>query len=129
MKRIIAILMAILMCCFVFAGCNSDAETTEQTLKNITIEVIDSKEDSTVYEVSTDAQYLRQAMEDAEGLEFSGTEGPYGMMIEVINGEQAIYEKNGAYWSFYVNYEYCMNGIDAQEVNDQDAFQIVYTVQ
>lgn len=129
MKRIIAFLMVILMCCFVFAGCNSDAETSEQNLKNITIEVIDSKEESTIYEVSTDAQYLRQAMEDAQGLEFSGTEGQYGMMIEVVNGEQAIYDQDGAYWSFYVNDEYCMNGVDAQEVNDQDAFKIVYTAE
>ena len=36
--------------------------------KAVTIEVVNSKEESTVYEVQTDAEFLAQAMEEAEGL-------------------------------------------------------------
>ncbi|MEE0967314.1 MAG: DUF4430 domain-containing protein, partial [Bacilli bacterium] len=45
-----------------------------------------------------------------------------------VNGVTADYNTDGAYWGFYVNEEYCNYGIDQQPVNDQDAFQIVYTI-
>lgn len=95
--------------------------------KAITIEVINQAEESKMYDVKTDAEFLRQAMEETEELEFSGQESEYGMMVEVVNGESAIYEEDAAYWSFLVNGEYCNNGIDFQPVEDGDAFQIVYT--
>ena len=42
--------------------------------KSITIEVVNKSSESEKYELKTDAEYLRQAMEEAEGLTFSGTE-------------------------------------------------------
>lgn len=95
--------------------------------KSITIEVINSAKESKLYELHTDAEFLKQAMEETAGLTFSGTEGAYGLMIEAVNGETAIYAENGAYWSFYVNGGYCNYGIAEQPVEDGDAFQIVYT--
>lgn len=95
--------------------------------KTITIEVVDNEQKSVTYDVKTDAEYLRQAMEEADGLEFSGTEGEYGMMVMIVNGVTADYNVNGAYWSFYVNGEYCNYGIDTQPVLDGDAFRIEYT--
>ena len=95
--------------------------------KSITIEVVNKAEENTNYELKTDAEYLRQAMEEAEGLTFSGTESEYGMMVETVNGEKADYNIDGAYWGFYVNGEYCNNGIDTQPVEDGDVFSIVYT--
>lgn len=95
--------------------------------KAITIEVVDNEQKNVTYDVKTDAEYLRQAMEEAEGLEFSGTESEYGMMVITVNGVMADYNVNGAYWSFYVNGEYCNYGIDTQPILDGDAFRIVYT--
>ncbi len=95
--------------------------------KNITIEVVNKAAESTVYEVSTDAEYLGQAMDEAEGLTYDGTEGEYGIMISTVNGELADFSVDGGYWAFYVNGEYCMSGIDTQPVKDGDAFSIQYT--
>ncbi len=95
--------------------------------KNITIEVVSADATSKMYEVRTDAEFLRQAMEEAEGLEFSGTESQYGLTVEVINGETTDFN-NGSYWSFYVNDGYCNYGIDTQPIMDGDAFKIVYEV-
>ncbi len=94
--------------------------------KNITIEVTDSEGTTTSYAVSTDAEFLRQAMDETEGLTYSGTESEYGMMVEVVNGEQAIYAEDNAYWAFYVNGEYGQYGIDSQPVTDGDTYSIVY---
>ena len=95
--------------------------------KAITIEVVDNEQKNTAYDVKTDAEYLRQAMEEAKGLEFSGTESEYGLMVTTINGVTADYNVNGAYWSFYVNDVYCKYGIDTQPVLDGDVFRIEYT--
>ena len=95
--------------------------------KAITIEVVNSAGQSKTFPVSTDAAYLLQAMEEAEGLTFSGTEGPYGLMISTVNGETADYNADQSYWSFTVNGEYCNYGVSEQPVEDGDAFAIVYT--
>lgn len=97
--------------------------------KDITIEVVNKAAESTVYELSTDAEYLRQAMEEADGLTFEGTESEYGIMVSTVNGETADYSVDASYWSFYVNDEYCNYGIDTQPVVDGDAFKIVYTTE
>lgn len=96
--------------------------------KSITIEVVDNEQKSIIYDVQTDAEYLRQAMEETDGLEFTGTEGDYGIMVESVNGVIADFSVDSAYWSFYVNGEYCNYGLDTQPVNDKDAFQIKYEV-
>lgn len=96
--------------------------------KAITIEVIDNNNESTVYKVNTDAEFLRQAFEDAKGLEVTGEETEYGLTISAVNGVKADFNTDGAYWSIMVNGEYGMYGADSQPVTDGDAFQLVYTV-
>lgn len=96
--------------------------------KSITIEVINSAQESKMYELKTDAEYLRQAMEEAKGLEFSGTESEeFGLTLITVNGEDTDFN-NGSYWGIFVNGEYGMYGVDAQPVYDGDAFRLVYTV-
>ena len=92
--------------------------------KDITIEVINKAKESIVYELSTDAEFLRQAMEEAEGLTFDGKDG----MVLTVNGEVADYNVDASYWGFYVNGEYCNYGIDTQPVIDGDEFTIEYTI-
>lgn len=96
--------------------------------KAITIEVVDDRQGTTAYQLQTDAEFLRQAMEETENLSFSGTESEYGMMVDTVNGLTADYNTNGAYWSFYVNGDYCNYGIDSQPVLDGDNFSIRYTL-
>lgn len=96
--------------------------------KELTIEVTDNEGATTTYDVHTDAEYLRQAMEETEGLTFDGTESEYGLMVETVNGVTADYNSDGAYWAFYVNGNYCEYGIDSQPVQDGETYAIVYTV-
>ena len=96
--------------------------------KSITIEVVDDRQETTAYQLQTEVEFLRQAMEEAEGLSFSGTESEYGMMVDTVNGLTADYNTDGAYWSFYINGDYCNYGIDSQPVLDGDMFSIRYTL-
>lgn len=126
-KKIIGIaLVIVLAVAMIFAYVNFREQTAEGN-KTVTIEVTAQNKAVTTYTVNTDALYLKEVMEEADGLTFSGTEGPYGVMITEVNGEVADYNTNGAYWAFYVNGEYCNYGIDEQSVEDGDVFGIVYT--
>ena len=98
--------------------------------KQIVIEVKGSDGNTKDYELSTDAEYLIQAMDELvnDGSEFtySGTDGEYGLMVEVINDEKAVYAENGAYWALYVNGEYGSLGAADQPVADGDTYMWAY---
>lgn len=127
-KKILAVaLVAILVAAMAFAY-STFSEKTVEGEKDITIEVVMDDGNATVYEVNTDAQYLIEAMQEADGLTFEGEEGVYGMSVSTINGVRADYTLDGAFWGFYVNEEYCNYGISQQPVEDGDAFRIVYTL-
>lgn len=105
------------------------APTAVAGAKKVTIEVVDDAGESTMYTVQTDAEYLRQAIEEAEGLVVEGEEGAYGLVVSTVNGVTADYNTNGAYWAFYVDGEYCNYGVDEQPIEDGQAYQIVYTAE
>ena len=126
-KTILIVVAALLVLALMLGAYLLFREQATQGEKAITITVINSKGEQTVYALQTDALYLEQAMQEAEGLTYEGSEGPYGLMISHINGERAVYEEDGAYWGFNVNGSYCNYGISEQPVNDGDDFEIVYT--
>lgn len=94
--------------------------------KSITVAVIDNEGQQTDYSLKTDAEYLRQALEEIDGLTIEGEESAYGLYVKTVNGLTADYDTDGAYWSFYINGEYCTEGVDSQPVTDGDAFTIQY---
>ena len=104
------------------------SEKPVEGMKNITIEVVMDDKTSSVYEVSTDAEYLIEAMQEADGLTFEGEEGIYGLSVSTVNGVRADYTLDGAYWAFYVGGEYCNYGVSEQPIEDGDEFSIVYTI-
>ena len=96
--------------------------------KELSIEVVDDTAASQTYTVRTDAQYLRQALEETQGLTIEGSESEYGLMVDTVNGLRADYDADGAYWSFYLGDEYCTYGIDQQPIQDGESYRIVYTL-
>ena len=105
---------------------------TMEGSKEIIFEVVNKAGKSTEYEVKTDAEYLRQAMEEAMeagiGFTFAGDETQYGLTIHTVNGEKADFNTDSAYWSILVNGEYGQNGAEYQPVADGDIYSFVYTV-
>ena len=103
-------------------------KTTEGS-KAVSLAVVAEDGKDTTYDAKTDALVLKELMDELkdDGFSYGGTESEYGLMVDTINGVRADYTLDGAYWSFYVNDEYCNYGISEQPVNDGDAFSIVYT--
>lgn len=123
---IVAMVLLVAVMLFVYG---KFSEKPVEGSKTITIEVVNDKGESTKYELKTDARYLKEAMDEAkaEGLEYSGTDGQYGLMVDTVNGLYAEYTETGAYWSFLVNGDVCNYGISQQPVEDGDVFKIVWT--
>ena len=104
---------------------------TMEGSKAITFEVVNKAGETIEYDVKTDAEYLRQAMEEAMeaeiGFTFAGDESQYGLTIHTVNGEKADFNTDSAYWSILVNGEYGMYGAENQPVADGDTYSFVYT--
>ena len=126
-KKIIIAAVAIVAVIAVFLGVYfATRPDTSAGSKTISVEVVHSDESSKTFTYQTDAEYLGEVLLD-EGL-IEGENGDYGLYITVVDGEEAVYEVDGAYWAFYQGDEYAMQGVDQTPVNDGDAFSLVYTI-
>ncbi len=122
------ILVALIAVFGVVYGLNRPA--TSAGSKNIIIEVKDSTGEATDYKLATDAEYLREAMDElsanGSGFSYSGSDSEYGLMVEYVNDVRADYTQDGAYWALYVNGEYGQYGADSQPVADGDTYTWAY---
>ena len=99
-------------------------ETSEGT-KAYTVTVVHGDGSQKVFEYTTDAEYLDDALME-EGL-IAGEEGPYGLTLITVDGEDAVWETDNAYWSLYIGQEYATTGLSDTPVNDGDIFKLEYT--
>ena len=122
-----AVILIVLIALFAVIWNKFSAKPTKGA-KNITVEVVDNEGATTDYTLDTDAEYLRQAMDELgdQGFSYEGTESEYGIMIEYVNELRADYTADGAYWAIYVNGEYGQYGVDTQPVTDGDTYTFKY---
>lgn len=128
-KKIIIGVICLLVLVAVFGVCfKVFGPKATKGAKHVTVEVVNSEGAATDYELDTDAEFLRQAMDELgdQGFSYEGTDSEYGVMISAINGETADYATDGAYWALYVNDEYGMYGADSQPVADGDKYTWTY---
>lgn len=104
----------------------AESDATDAEEKHITLTVTYEDGSSDSYEIDTDAEYLKDAIDAT--VELGGTESDYGFYITSVNGVEADYDADGAYWAIYVNDEYGSYGVDSQPVTDGDSFALVYEV-
>lgn len=94
--------------------------------KTFTVEVVHSDGSEKIFTYRTDEEYLGPVLL-AEGLA-AGEDSQYGLYLVTVDGEDAVFEEDGAYWALYEDGEYAMQGVDATPVLDGSAFSLVYTV-
>jgi hypothetical protein len=57
----------------------------------------------------------------------SGEDTEYGLNVTIVNGISADYEKDKAYWAFYVNGEYASTGVMDTKIVAGDTYAFVKT--
>jgi len=74
------------------------------------------------FEISTDEETVGEALESV-GL-ISGEDGPYGLMVTVVNGEYHAYDDDRMYWAFYIDDSYATSGVDTASISDGQSYML-----
>ena len=98
---------------------------TEIGSKAYTVTVV--HKDGSVKEFSyrTDEEYLAGALLE-EGL-VSGEDSQYGLTIITVDGEDAVWATDNAYWAIWIGEEMAMTGASETPVYDGSSFKLEYT--
>ncbi len=100
-------------------------ETTEGG-KSLTVDIVHSDGTTNTVTVNTDAEYVGEALLE-EGI-IEGEQFELGLYITKVDGEEAVYENDGAYWAFYMDGVYATTGIDVTPIEDGVSYSIEYTI-
>lgn len=82
--------------------------------------VVDMEGNESNYEIHTDKEKVGEALTELQLIE--GEKSQYGLFVKTVTGVTADYDKDGAYWAFYVNGEYAQTGVDATKITEGDSY-------
>ncbi|MBE6714318.1 MAG: DUF4430 domain-containing protein [Ruminococcaceae bacterium] len=125
MKKNFQRLIALVLCTLLIAatavfasGCTNETGGAEKESeeKTFTFIVVDKDGNETSFEITTCEKKVGEALLK-EGL-IEGEEGAFGLYVKKVHGITADYEKDKTYWSFYINGEYAMTGVDMTDIED-----------
>ena len=92
--------------------------------KTVVVEV-KAEDQKVTFTIKTDKDTVGAALLE-HGL-IAGEEGAYGLYIKQVNGITADYDVDQTYWSFYINGEYAMTGVDTTEITEGATYRLEYT--
>ena len=93
--------------------------------KNLTIEVIHADQRTVTFEISTDAEYLDEALTEHNIAQ--GSESTYGLFIETVDGETADSSKQ-EWWCITRGGESLMAGASELPVADGETYELTLMV-
>lgn len=77
---------------------------------------------SKTYFVKTDEETVGAALLNL-GL-ISGEQGAYGLYVKTVDGVTADYDVDGTYWSFYIDGEYALTGVDSTKITSGCKYEL-----
>lgn len=111
---LVVLVAAAAVCWFAFGPKGQAGE------KYITVLITHSDNTVNTYELHTEAEFLRQAMEEAELLE--GVEAEYGLFITAVDGETADGTDN-RWWVYTKGGEYVEYGVEQCAIANGDQYE------
>ena len=94
--------------------------------KTITVEINHLNGDKKTFTINTDAEYLRGALEEEEGL-VEGDESDYGLYILTMDGETAD-ESKQEWWGYTKSGEYVEYSVDQCPIADGEHYEFTLNV-
>ena len=135
-KKLLSLVLAfVLTAALALTGCSgTPAETTAPPAETLPVTevgegaaafeltIVDKEGVTHLYRVNTNVDMVGAALSEAGLIE--GEEGPYGLYIKSVLGQVLDYETDGMYWSFYVNGEYALTGVDQTPVTEGGSYML-----
>ena len=118
---VVGFLLAILVLLGVWQRTRPEAQDGE---KHIAVEIIHKDGSEKSFSYDTDEEYLGELLKK-EGL-ISGTEDQYGIFVDTVDGETAIWEEDGGWWSLSCNGEDAQTGVDQMIIEDGSVYTWTY---
>lgn len=133
MKRIVSLILCLILMVSLAACGGAPAETTPSNTvtdgqvvgegaKSFPLTIVDKEGNAITITVNTDKEMVGEALTELGIVE--GTMGEYGLYMTHVNGIPAIYEEDGYYWSFYINDEYAMTGVDQTPIVEGESYKL-----
>ena len=120
MKKLISLILVLLTIASL-AACGAK-EPAEGPKVSFTLIVVDGDGNETTHQIETTKTIVGDALFE-EGIA-EGKEGDYGLFITHVNGIYAEYNETGTYWSFYIDGEYAMTGVDKTDIVDGATYML-----
>lgn len=93
--------------------------------KTITVEIISADGTSKEFEINTNAEFLRGALEEKDLV--AGDESEFGLFVKTVDGYTAN-DSNQEWWCFTKGGEQLFTGIDTTPIADGEHYEITLTV-
>lgn len=113
------VLAAALLCVYHFTRPAPEAGS-----KRVSVTVTHKDGTEKRFSYQTDAEYLDEALL-AEGL-IEGEEGPYGLYVTAVDGEEADYAADGGWWRLTKDGAEWMYGASETALADGDSYEWTY---
>ena len=123
-KIIIGAAALVVAAAVMFAAWYFTRPKTADGQKDITVTVVYADKSDDKFEISTQQEYLRGALEEKNLVK--GTESETGLFITEVNGVKAN-DENMEWWCIEKMGEQLNTGVDSTPINDGDSFEITLT--
>ena len=124
-KKLVITLIAFVAVIAVLAGVYfATRPDTHAGEKAYTITVVHSDGTSKDFTISTDREFLADALLDENLIVESDSPGMY----ITVDGEDADYSVNQSYWAFFVGDDYAMEGMNTTVITNGECYELVYTI-
>lgn len=124
-KTVIALIALCVLVVGMFVAYQLVRPKAVQGAKTINVEIFAADKSVAAYELNTDAEYLRQALEEKQLI--LGDDSAFGLYVKTVDGITAD-ESNLEWWCFTKGGEQMMTGVDDTTISDGDSYEITLMV-
>ena len=121
MKKLISLIL-VLLSLLSLAACGAPKTEAEGPKVSFTLVIVDDQGNETSQVIETTKTTVGDALFEKGIAE--GKESEYGLFITHVNGIYAEYNETGTYWSFYIDGEYAMTGVDQTNIVDGATYML-----
>ena len=124
---VIALVALIAMIALMAAAWFLTRPETSKGTKELTVEVVHGDGSSREFTLTTDAEFLGEALLESEELDVQGRTSHFGLYILKVDGEEASETGDRTYWAISLNGEELTVGADGQPVTDGEHYELTLT--